>query len=89
LSSGEALRTIVEDLRAQVTGEVAAVKAESARINTKMLTKLTAAMEQSRSLKAWREQQNLRILEMQVSAVRPMSLIQFSFCCWQTVSVKA
>lgn len=89
MPSGEALRTVVEDLRAKVIGELAAVRAESARINTKMLAKLAAAMEQSRSLKAWREQQNLRILEMQVRAVRQMPLIRSSHCCRHPVSVKA
>ncbi len=57
----------MEELKQQLLADVAALKVEATQLNTKTLTKLNAAMEQSRSLKAWREQQNLRILEMQVS----------------------
>ncbi len=57
---------MVEELKGQLVGDMAALKAETAQLNTRTLTNLNAAMEQSRSLKAWREQQNLRILEMQV-----------------------
>ena len=49
---------------------MAALKVEATQLNTRTLTKLNAAMEQSRSLKAWREQQNVRILEMQVKRHR-------------------
>ncbi|CAL8471811.1 g11353 [Coccomyxa elongata] len=65
--AGEATRALVEELKQQLLADVAALKVEATQLNTKTLTKLNAAMEQSRSLKAWREQQNLRILEMQAA----------------------
>lgn len=79
---------MVDELKEQLVGDMAALKAETAQLNTRTLTKLNAAMEQSRSLKAWREQQNLRILEMQVSVLY-YSIFRQSTCMINAHSLAA
>ena len=66
---GKALHKVVEELKELLLADMAVVNAETTQLNTRTLAKVNAAMEQSRSLKAWREQQNLRILELQVSSL--------------------
>lgn len=65
-SAGEELHAAVGELKAKVLADMGQLKAQNSDVMSRIMAKLSAAMEQSLSLKAWREQHNLRLLELQV-----------------------
>jgi hypothetical protein len=71
--TGDELQAMVSEMRDQTAFDMDQLKAQTAELNSKTVAKLSASMEQSRSLKAWREQQNLGILELQVCAQKAHS----------------
>lgn len=62
---------MVANVRDLVERDVGAIRAEHRQAEARMKDRFVAAMEQSQALKAWREQQNTRILEMQARPLFP------------------
>ena len=65
LLTGKELRDDVAQMQKEVDGAMRALRGEHAAADRALMMQLRAVLEQARDMRVWREQHNVRVLEMQ------------------------
>ncbi len=65
LLTGKELRDNVAQMQKEVDGDMRALRGEHAAADRALMIQLRAVLEQARDMRVWREQHNVRVLEMQ------------------------
>ena len=65
LLTGKELRDDIAQMQNDVDGDMRALRGEHAAADRALTMQLRAVLEQARDMRVWREQHNVRVLEMQ------------------------
>lgn len=71
LLTGKEQRDDVAQMQKEVDGDMRALRGEHAAADRALMMQLRAVLEQARDMRVWREQHNVRVLEMQACSLAP------------------
>ena len=71
LLTGKELRDDVAQMQKELDGDMRALRGEHAAADRALMMQLRAVLEQARDMRVWREQHNVRVLEMQACSLAP------------------